>query len=45
MSSATSRADGSAKSLGEVIDFYERRFDLGLSAEERQDLINFLAAL
>jgi cytochrome c peroxidase len=37
--------DGSAKSLEEVMDFYERRFDLGLSAAERQDLINFLAAL
>lgn len=37
--------DGSAKSLDEVMDFYERRFGLGLSAQERQDLINFLAAL
>jgi cytochrome c peroxidase len=37
--------DGSAKSLDEVVDFYDRRFAIGLTAEERQDLINFLAAL
>ncbi|MGE3291508.1 MAG: hypothetical protein AB7I59_16345 [Geminicoccaceae bacterium] len=37
--------DGSAKSLDEVLDFYDRRFAIGLSPEERQDLLNFLAAL
>ena len=37
--------DGSAHSLDEVVEFYERRFALGLTAGARQDLINFLAAL
>jgi cytochrome c peroxidase len=37
--------DGSAGSLAEVVGFYDRRFAIGLTAEERQDLVNFLAAL
>jgi hypothetical protein len=38
-------ANGSAKSLREVVDFYDRRFDMKLSDVEKEDLINFLGAL
>lgn len=38
-------ANGSAKSLREVVDFYDRRFDMRLSDQEKTDLINFLGAL
>ncbi len=37
--------NGFAASLDEVIDFYESRFNLGLTAQERSDLIAFLRAL
>jgi hypothetical protein len=37
--------NGSAKSLREVVDFYDRRFEMRLSDEEKEDLINFLGAL
>jgi cytochrome c peroxidase len=37
--------DGSARSLGEVVTFYNKRFGIGLTAAEQQDLVNFLAAL
>jgi hypothetical protein len=37
--------NGSAASLDEVIDFYESRFDLALSLQERSDLLAFLRAL
>ena len=38
-------ANGSAKTLREVVDFYDRRFDMKLSDEDKEDLINFLGAL
>jgi cytochrome c peroxidase len=38
-------ASGSAKSLREVVDFYDRRFDMKLTDEEKEDLVNFLGAL
>ena len=38
-------ANGSAKSLREVVDFYDRRFDMKLTDEEKEDLVNFLGAL
>jgi hypothetical protein len=38
-------ANGSAKSLREVVDFYDRRFDMKLTDQEKEDLINFLGAL
>jgi hypothetical protein len=38
-------AGGSAKTLREVVDFYDRRFDMKLSDGEKDDLINFLGAL
>jgi hypothetical protein len=37
--------NGSAATLGDVVDFYDSRFSLGLSAQERRDLIAFLSAL
>jgi hypothetical protein len=38
-------ASGSAEDLRAVVDFYDRRFNIGLSAQERTDLINFLSVL
>jgi hypothetical protein len=38
-------ANGSAKTLREVVDFYDRRFDIKLTDQEKEDLINFLGAL
>jgi cytochrome c peroxidase len=38
-------ANGSAASLGELVEFYERRFHLGLTAEQKKDLTNFLRVL
>ena len=37
--------NGSARTLGDVVDFYNTRFNIGLTAQERQDLIAFLSAL
>ena len=37
--------NGSAATLGDVVDFYDQRFGLGLTARERTDLIAFLRAL
>ena len=37
--------NGSAKDLGAVVDFYDNRFNIGFSKQERQDLVNFLASL
>ncbi|HJZ71495.1 MAG TPA: hypothetical protein VKE51_07115 [Vicinamibacterales bacterium] len=37
--------NGSARTLDEVIDFYESRFNLELTAEERSDLVAFLRTL
>jgi cytochrome c peroxidase len=38
-------SNGSAKTLDDVVDFYDRRFKAGFSPEEKQDLVNFLAVL
>ena len=38
-------ANGSAKDLRELVDYYDRRFDMRLSSQEKQDLINFLGVL
>jgi cytochrome c peroxidase len=38
-------ANGSAASLGEVVDFYDRRFNMGLTDRERDDLVRFLSVL
>jgi cytochrome c peroxidase len=37
--------NGSAATLEEVIEFYETRFNLGLTAQEKADLLAFLRAL
>ena len=37
--------NGSAKDLREVVDYYDRRFDMKLSNPEKEDLVNFLGAL
>ena len=38
-------SNGSARSLREVVDFYDRRFEIGYSEQEKQDLANFLRVL
>ena len=38
-------SNGSAATLRELVDFYDRRFDMKLSEAEKQDLVNFLSVL
>jgi hypothetical protein len=38
-------ASGSAEDLRSLVDFYDRRFNMRLSAQERTDLVNFLSVL
>jgi len=38
-------SNGSARSLNELVDFYDRRFNIGFSDQERTDLVNFLSVL
>jgi hypothetical protein len=38
-------ANGSAKGLKDLVDFYDRRFSIGYSDQEKQDLIDFLSVL
>jgi cytochrome c peroxidase len=37
--------DGSAATLMDVVNFYDLRFSIGLSAQDKIDLVNFLNAL
>jgi hypothetical protein len=37
--------NGLAATLDDVVDFYDRRFNIGLSARERRDLVAFLRSL
>jgi cytochrome c peroxidase len=37
--------NGSANSLGDVLDFYDKRFSIGFTPQEKKDLIAFLSAL
>jgi cytochrome c peroxidase len=37
--------DGSASSLSDVVNFYNKRFNIGFTAQEKTDLVNFLSAL
>ncbi len=37
--------DGSAATMMDVVNFYDRRFSIGLSAQDKIDLVNFLNAL
>jgi hypothetical protein len=38
-------SNGSAGSLREMVDFYDRRFNIGFTDQEREDLLNFLGTL
>jgi cytochrome c peroxidase len=38
-------SNGAAATLREMLDFYDRRFDIGFTEQEREDLANFLSAL
>jgi hypothetical protein len=38
-------SNGSAETLRDLVDFYDRRFNIGYTVQEREDLINFLSAL
>ena len=38
-------SNGSAKTLRELVDYYDRRFSIKYSAQEKRDLINFLSVL
>jgi hypothetical protein len=38
-------SNGSAKDIGGIVDFYNRRFNIGYTEQEREDLINFLGTL
>jgi cytochrome c peroxidase len=37
--------DGRAATLQDVVDFYDQRFDIGFTDDEKRDLIAFLDAL
>jgi hypothetical protein len=37
--------NGSAANLAELVDFYDRRFDIGYSEQEKRDLVAFLGTL
>ncbi len=37
--------NGNAASLSNLVNFYDKRFSIGLSAQDKQDLINFLNSL
>jgi hypothetical protein len=37
--------EGSANSLGDAIDFYNKRFNIGFTDQEKNDLIAFLSTL
>jgi len=37
--------NGSAATLEDVVQFYDRRFNIGLAAQEKADLVAFLRAL
>jgi cytochrome c peroxidase len=37
--------DGSAQTLDDVVDFYDTRFNIGLTDQEKADLVAFLGAL
>jgi len=38
-------ANGSARDLTELVNFFDRRFKIGLTEKEKQDLVNFLSIL
>lgn len=38
-------SNGSAADLREIIEFYERRYNIGYTEQEKQDLVNLMSAL
>ncbi|MCC7463148.1 MAG: hypothetical protein IT480_11880 [Gammaproteobacteria bacterium] len=38
-------SNGSAQTLREVVDFYDRRYNIGYTEQEKQDLVNFMGVL
>ena len=38
-------ANGSARNLRELVDYYDRRFDMKLNEQDKVDLVNFLGVL
>jgi cytochrome c peroxidase len=38
-------SNGSAKTLREVVDFYDRRYRIGFTEQEKQDLTNLMGVL
>lgn len=38
-------SNGLARDLRELVDFYDRRFNIGYTEQEKQDLVNFLSVL
>jgi hypothetical protein len=38
-------SNGSAATLRELVDFYDRRYSIGYSEQEKEDLVNFLGSL
>ena len=38
-------SNGSAKTLRDVIEIYDRRFDMKLTEQEKQDMTNFMSVL
>lgn len=38
-------SNGSAKNLMELVDYYDRRFDMRLTTQDKEDLVNFLKVL
>ncbi|HWB53150.1 MAG TPA: hypothetical protein VG722_03125 [Tepidisphaeraceae bacterium] len=37
--------NGSAATLADVVNFYDRRFNIGFTKQQKQDLANFLNTL
>jgi hypothetical protein len=38
-------SDGSAQNMRELVDFYDRRYNIGYSEQEKEDLVHFLNTL
>jgi cytochrome c peroxidase len=38
-------SNGSAKTLRDLVDFYDRRYRMNLTVQEKQDLINLMSVL
>jgi cytochrome c peroxidase len=38
-------SNGSAKTLMDVVDYYDRRYNIGYTDQEKQDLVNLMSAL